>query len=99
MLLEFEPEPNSSWWNNPYTYLLFLGLILILNKSSIDAIYLTIMATLGVAFVLLGIYSTHLELANNYNVLLFNPSLIVLLYFAKGNNKKENIKFIMIIFQ
>ena len=87
-VLEFEPEPNSSWWNNPYTYLLFLGLILILNKSSIDAIYLTIMATLGVAFVLLGIYSTHLELANNYNVLLFNPSLIVLLYFAKGNNKK-----------
>ena len=87
-ILEFEPEPNHSWWNNWYTYLLFLGLILILNKSSIDTTYLFIMAILGVAFVLLGIYSTHLELANNYNILLFNPSWIVLLYFAKANNKK-----------
>lgn len=87
-VLEFEPEPNSSWWNNWYTYLLFLGLILILNKSSIDKIYLITMAFLGMVFALLGMYSTHLELANNYNILLFNPSLIALLYFAKGNNKK-----------
>lgn len=94
MLLEFEPEPNSSSWNNPYTYLLFLGLILILNKSSIDKIYLTIIAVLGVAFAFLGIYSTHLELANNYNILLFNPSLIALLYCAKANNKK-GVKYLL----
>nr|WP_296686920.1 DUF4105 domain-containing protein [Flavobacterium sp.] len=93
-VLEFEPEPNSSWWNNPYTYLLFLGLIVIVNKSSIDAIYLTIMAVLGLTFTLLGMYSTHLELANNYNILLFNPSLIALLYCAKANNKK-GIKYLL----
>ena len=87
-LLEFKPEPNFSWWNNLYTYLLFLVLIVGLNKKSIDKIYLTIMAVLGLAFVLLGIYSTHLELANNYNILLFNPMLLVLLYFAKANNLK-----------
>ena len=87
-LLEFEPEPNHSWWNNPYTYLLFLGLILILNKSSIDKMYLIIMAVLGVTFAFLGVYSTHLELAYNYNILLFNPSLIALVYFTKANNKK-----------
>jgi Domain of unknown function (DUF4105) len=93
-VLEFEPEPNSSWWNNPYTYLLFLGLIVIVNKSSTDAIYLTIMGVLGVAFAFLGMYSTHLELANNYNILLFNPSLIALLYCAKANNKK-GIKYVL----
>ncbi len=94
-VLEFEPEPNSSWWNNPYTYLLFLGLIVIINKSSIDVIYLTIMAVLGLTFAFLGIYSTHLELANNYNILLFNPMLLVLLYFAKVNNTKR-IKYTLI---
>jgi hypothetical protein len=87
-LLEFKPEPNSSWWNNPYTYLLFLGLILILNKSSLDKLYLGIIAVLGGIFLVLGIYSTHLELANNYNILLFNPTLLVLLYLAKANNTK-----------
>lgn len=87
-LLEFKPEPNISWWNNPYTFLLFLGLILILNKSSLDKIYLGIIAVLGGVFLALGIYSTHLELANNYNILLFNPTLLVLLYFAKANNTK-----------
>lgn len=87
-VMEFAAEPNRSWWNNPYTYILFLILIVGLNKRSIDKIYLTIMAVLGLAFVLLGIYSTHLELANNYNILLFNPALIALLVFAKTKNKK-----------
>jgi hypothetical protein len=87
-LLEFKPEPVSSWWNNPYTYILFLVLIVGLNKKSIDKIYLTIMAVLGLAFVFLGIYSTHLELTNNYNILLFNPTLLVVLYFSKTNNTK-----------
>ena len=87
-VLEFEPESNPSWWNNRYTYLLFLVLILILNKSSIDKIYLTITALLGIIFFFLGMYSTHLELANNYNILLFNPSVVVLVFFANTNHKK-----------
>jgi hypothetical protein len=87
-LLEFEPETNSSWWNNPYTYLLFLGFILLLNKKWSDTFYLASMGILGIAFTILGFYSTHLELANNYNTLVFNPALIALLAFAKAKNKK-----------
>ena len=87
-LLEFKPEPTNSWWNNPYTYVLFLVLIIGLNKKSVDKIYLSSMAVLGLAFVFLGIYSTHLELTNNYNILLFNPTLLVVLYFVKTNNTK-----------
>jgi hypothetical protein len=87
-LLEFEPETNSSWWNNPYTYLLFLGFILLLNKKWSDTVYLTIMGVLGITFTILGFYSTHLELANNYNILVFNPVLIALLVLAKAKNTK-----------
>jgi hypothetical protein len=87
-LLEFKLEPNHSWWNNSFTYLLFLGLILLLNKKSSDLIFLSILGLLGLTFFVLSLYSTHLELANNYNILLFNPTLLVLLYFAKTNNTK-----------
>jgi hypothetical protein len=87
-LLEFEPETNSSWWNNPYTYLLFLGCILLLNKKWSDTLYLASIGILGIAFTILGLYSTHLELGNNYNTLVFNPALIALVAFAKAKNKK-----------
>jgi hypothetical protein len=87
-ILEFKKQAPNSWWNNIYTYLLFLGLILILNKKSIDSFYLLIMGLLGVFFGAVGFYSFHQELANNYNVLLFNPTLLILLYFIFTKNKK-----------
>jgi len=87
-LLEYKKEAPNSWWDNIYTYLLFLGLILILNRKHIDTFYLLIMGLLGVFFSSVGFYSFHQELANNYNVLLFNPTLLVLLYFIFTKNKK-----------
>ena len=87
-LLEFQKQAPNSWWNNIYTYLIFLGLILILNKKYIDIFYLLVMGLLGVFFASVGFYSFHQELANNYNVLLFNPTLLVLLYFMVVKNKK-----------
>lgn len=87
-VLEFEKEIPHSWWNHIYTYLLFLGSILILNKESIDYFYFLIMGALGIFFGIMGFYSFHQELANNYNILLFNPSLLILFYFMLKKNKK-----------
>ncbi|WP_304198453.1 DUF4105 domain-containing protein [Flavobacterium alvei] len=87
-LLNYKKQAPNSWWNNVYSYLLFLGLILILNKKFIDNFYLLIMGLLGIFFVVMGFYSFHQELAMNYNVLLFNPALLVLLYFIVKKNKK-----------
>lgn len=87
-LLEFKKQAPSSWWNNIYTYLIFLGLILVLNKKYIDTFYILVMGLLGVFFASVGFYSYHQELANNYNVLLFNPTLLFLLYFMVVKNKK-----------
>jgi hypothetical protein len=87
-LLEFKPEPNWSWWNNLYTYLLFLGLLLLLNKKRSDILYLASMGVLGIVFIFLGYFTSHSELIANYNVLLFNPTLLVLLYFANANKTK-----------
>jgi hypothetical protein len=87
-ILEFPKAVPGSWWNNVYTYILFLGCIIAINKKSVAAFYLTIMALLGLFFVFAGFYSFHKELAYNYNILLFNPSLLSLLYFYHTKNAK-----------
>nr|WP_315177502.1 DUF4105 domain-containing protein [uncultured Flavobacterium sp.] len=87
-LLEFENEAPGSWWNNIYTYILFLGFVVLINKKSINLFYLILIAVMGMFFTFVGFYSSHLELGYNYNVLLFNPTLVGLLYFYWTKNKK-----------
>jgi hypothetical protein len=87
-ILEFPKEVQGSWWNNVYTYILFLGFIIAVNRKPVAAFYLSIMALLGVFFAFAGFYSFHKELAYNYNILLFNPSLLLLLYFYHTKNTK-----------
>lgn len=87
-LLSYDKKNNSSWWNNWYTYLVFLTLLLVVNKKAIDYTYLTILGLLGIFFITMGFYSFHQELAWNYNILLFNPLFLVMLVFAIARNKK-----------
>jgi hypothetical protein len=99
-ILNFKKEASSSWWDNIYTFLLVLGIIVLLNKKSVDVFYLSIMGMLGLFFGFMGFYSSHQELAYNYNILLFNPLLLVLLYFVYTQNKKWiiNIAVVTIFF-
>ena len=87
-ILEFKNDVPMSSWNNPYTYFILLSFIVFINKKSIDLFYLSIMAILGIFFAFVGFYSLHPELGYNYNILLFNPSLLGLLYFYWTKNKK-----------
>lgn len=91
-LLDIKKESPSSSWNHFYTYALLLGLIVLMNNRGVDLFYFLIMGLLGIFFVFVGVYSYHQELAYNYNVLLFNPALLVLLYFMLTNNKKWIIR-------
>lgn len=87
-LLDFKKEAPSSWWDNIYTFILLLGFIVVINKKSIDLFYFSVMGLLGLFFGFMGFYSFHQELAHNYNILLFNPFLLSLLYFHYTKNKK-----------
>jgi hypothetical protein len=87
-LLDFKKEVPSSWWDNIYSFVIVLSLIVILNNKSIDLFYFSIMGLLGFFFGFMGFYSFHHELAYNYNIMLFNPFLLVLLYFLYTKNKK-----------
>lgn len=92
IIMAFEKEIPSSWWNNCYTYLLFLGLVIFINKKSVDYIYLLTISLLGLLFVFLGFYSSHQELGYNYNILLFNPLILIALYFWSTKNSKWTYK-------
>jgi hypothetical protein len=99
-LLEFRKEAPSSWWDNFYIFALLLGFIVVINKKSIDLFYISTMGLLGLFFGFMGFYSFHEELAYNYNILLFNPFLLVLLYFHYTKNKKwiVNLSLLNILF-
>ena len=99
-LLDIKKEASSSIWDNFYTYAFVLVAIVLINKKSIDLFYFSIMGILGLFFLFIGFYSQHHELSNNYNILLFNPTLLVLLYFMMRNNKKWiiNVSVLNVIF-
>ena len=87
-ILNFEKETPTSWWNNIFSYIILMALIIFINKRFVDKIYLFILSLMGVFFVFMGFYSLHQELAMNYNVLLFSPFLLILIILSAVNNKK-----------
>jgi len=87
-LLDCKKQTPNSWWDTIYTFILLLVFIVVFNRKSIDLFYLVLTGMLGVFFGLVGFYSFHQELSYNYNILLFNPTLLVLLYFQYTKNKK-----------
>ena len=89
-LLEFKENstPVFSLWNNYYSLCLILLVILVFNNPKLYMFYFFILGLMGLFLTLASIYSLHPELANNYNILLFNPALLLLLYFYFKNNMK-----------
>ena len=91
--LSFEKETPISWWNNVYTYLFILAFVVLAHNKIVDKIYLLILSLMGVFFVIMGFYSLHHELAMNYNILLFSPFLLILLFFSIIKNKRWTYRF------
>ena len=88
-ILEFEKEEVPfSWWNNYYAFCLLFSLVIIANKKAVYNYYFIALGLLGVFFIVVGFYSLHKELANNYNILLFNPIFFLVVYFQIKNNRK-----------
>ena len=87
-LFEANRVPQKSAWDSIYTLLIFLAIIVIVNKKIVTHTYFIILGILGIFFSLVGFYSFHEEIAWNYNVLLFNPALLLVAYFSWRKNRK-----------
>lgn len=77
-----------SYWNNIYFFCFLLLMILVWNRKAIQLAYFSVLGGMGVFLTLVGFYSLHHEVTQNYNILLFNPSLLLLAYFIVRKNNK-----------
>lgn len=77
-----------SWWNNFYTYALILLFIALVNHRLVYLTYFFIAGLFGIFLCVIGFYSSHEELAQNYNALLFNPLLLPLALAIMRKNVK-----------
>ncbi len=90
--IQSAPEVPFSFWNSFYPYVLFFLIITLLNNQTVTLSYLFTAGLLGIFLLSVGLFSSHRELALNYNVLLFNPLFILLVYLSL----KKNIKWVQI---
>lgn len=77
-----------SFLDSIYSLIVVLLLFVLIKKRAMQATYFLILGLIGLLFSLIGLYSLHQEVLWNYNVLLFNPLFLVLLYFMATNNEK-----------
>lgn len=83
---EARREINTSIFDSIYFLSFILLIIVIVNKKITTNIYFLIFGTIGLLFSAIGLYSFHEEVLWNYNILLFNPMLLVLVFFKFKKN-------------
>lgn len=77
-----------SLWDSYYVFSAVILLVLVFRKNRIYCFYFAILGLVGTFLSLVGFYSFHEEVSGNYNILLFNPTLLVWLYLYQKNNAK-----------
>ena len=89
-------ENSFVWWNSIYFfYFISLSLIFI-TSMRFKMIYFNIIGILGIFLIWVGFYSLHHEVTQNYNILLFNPILILLNICFYFRLKKASIVLIFL---
>ncbi len=79
------------WLNSIYSLIGVLFLLVILDKKWLKISYFIVVGLFGVFFSLVGLYSLHEEILWNYNILLFNPLLLVFTWYYYKNNRAKII--------
>lgn len=91
-------ESKFSFWNSIYPLLIFLSIVVFLNKKWLTTGYFFLLGGIGLFFVAVNCYSLHREVLWNYNLLLFNPLYLVLAYFSIKNKTIWMKKMALICF-
>ena len=84
-----KPEIPFNWLNSIYSLITALLILVLLNKKWIKISYFIFAGILGLFFSLVGLYSLHEEILWNYNILLFNPLLLVFAWYIKKGIKDK----------
>lgn len=87
-LFEAKRTAPFSFLDSFYSLIGILLLFVIINKKATTVLYFLTLGLIGLLFSGIGLYSLHKEVLWNYNVLLFNPLYILLLFFILKNNTR-----------
>jgi len=89
-----------SFLDSIYSLMAVLLIFILINNRVLQVTYFLILGAIGLLFSLIGLYSLHQEVLWNYNVLLFNPLFLLLLYFLATNNLKwiKKLSWICLVF-
>ena len=82
-----------SYINSIYSLLAAIITLIVINKKGIQITYFIFVGLLGIFFSLVGFFSLHEEILWNYNVLLFNPLLLLFAFFYWKRNTSKIILF------
>lgn len=82
-------EVSFNWMNSIYSLIAILLALVLANKKWIQISYFVFAGLLGLFFSLVGFYSLHEEVLWNYNILLFNPLLLVFAWYLKKGSKER----------
>lgn len=85
-------EPETSWWNNIYTFIVACALLMMLTYRFlfVKRVLYALFGLLGIFFCFVGLYSFHAEISWNYNALLVNPVFLILLYFSFAKKQQAS---------
>jgi hypothetical protein len=84
-----KPELPFNWHNSIYSLITILLVLVLINKKWIKISYFIFAGILGLFFSIVGFYSLHEEVLWNYNILLFNPLLLVFAWYLKKGIKER----------
>ncbi len=88
-LFKAERTPYFSFFDTIYFFCLLLVAIILIRKKALVLTYFAMLGLLGIFFIGVGFYSFHQEVLWNYNVLLFNPLYLFLIYFLIKKQAKR----------
>ncbi len=91
-------EKPFNFFNSIYALIALVALFVLPNKKAITIVYISILGSIGLFFAVVGFYSLHREVLWNYNMLLFNPLLLVLAYMLAKQQTARVRKFSGLIF-
>lgn len=82
-----------NWLNSIYSLISILIILVLLKKKWIQISYFILVGILGLFFSLIGFFSLHQEVLWNYNILLFNPLLLIFSWYLKKENSIRIVQF------
>ncbi|OYQ44241.1 lipoprotein N-acyltransferase Lnb domain-containing protein [Flavobacterium aurantiibacter] len=85
------------WWNSIFTLFVIL-ITLVFVHEYVRKFLFVVLGFIGIFLAAAGLYSEHVEVLWNYNILLFNPLLLYFAFAEKKSVRRKTIQLLAAVF-